>query len=64
MAPEGMIMMIMTMKVNSTKEAAFSHIFQLGDSTGAQFETYKGVYNGAAGFSLNVVMVQVLFVMV
>ena len=64
MAPEGMIMMIMTMKVNSTKEAAFSHIFQLGDSTGAKPETYKGVCNGATGFSFNVVMVQVLFVMV
>ena len=54
MAPVGVIMMT----------ASFSHIFQLGDSTGAQLETNKGVYNGAAGFSLNVVMVQVLFVMV
>ena len=60
MAPEGMIMMIMTMKVNSTKAASFSHIFQFGDSTGAQPETYKGVCNGAEGFSFNVVMVQVL----
>ena len=65
MAPEGMIMMIMTMKVNSTKDAAFSHLFQLGDSTGAQLETYKGVYNGAAGCNgasvvCNGVMMQLL----
>ena len=60
MAPVGVIMMIMTMKVNSKKAAAFSHIFQLGDSTGAQLETNKGVCNGAAGLSFNVEIVQVV----